>query len=109
MAQRYYRGSSRQFALSVATFFFVPALCADAQSAPAPQPPKGRPLAIEDYYRVKTVGSPELSPDGRWVAYQSRNKITNPCSMIGEDPVPKSLLVSAVGSGWRQSSAPEKS
>ena len=29
----------------------------------------GRPLAIEDYYRIKTIGSPELSPDGRWVAF----------------------------------------
>ncbi len=29
----------------------------------------GRQLAIEDYYRIKTVGSPELSPDGRWVAF----------------------------------------
>jgi dipeptidyl aminopeptidase/acylaminoacyl peptidase len=29
----------------------------------------GRPLAIEDYYRIKTVGAPELSRDGRWVAF----------------------------------------
>ena len=29
----------------------------------------GRPLAIEDYYRVKTVGNPDLSPDGKWVAF----------------------------------------
>ena len=29
----------------------------------------GRPLAIEDYYRIKTVGAPLLSPDGRWVAF----------------------------------------
>jgi dipeptidyl aminopeptidase/acylaminoacyl peptidase len=32
-------------------------------------PPTGRALAIEDYYRVKTVSAPELSPDGRWVAF----------------------------------------
>lgn len=29
----------------------------------------GRPLAIEDFYRLKVVGNPEISPDGRWVAY----------------------------------------
>jgi dipeptidyl aminopeptidase/acylaminoacyl peptidase len=28
-----------------------------------------RPLAIEDYYRMKSVGSPSISPDGRWVTY----------------------------------------
>ena len=29
----------------------------------------GRPLALEDYYSVKSVGSPQISPDGEWVAY----------------------------------------
>jgi dipeptidyl aminopeptidase/acylaminoacyl peptidase len=39
----------------------------------------GRPLAIEDYYRVKTVGAPDLSPNGRWVAFtvSSRVEATN--------------------------------
>jgi dipeptidyl aminopeptidase/acylaminoacyl peptidase len=35
----------------------------------------GRALAIEDYYRVKTVGGPELSPDGKWVAYTVSTRI----------------------------------
>ncbi|MEO7085407.1 MAG: S9 family peptidase, partial [Gemmatimonadaceae bacterium] len=35
----------------------------------------GRPLAIEDYYRLKTVGSPELSPDGKWVAYTVTTRV----------------------------------
>ena len=30
---------------------------------------QGRALRIEDWYRVKTVGAPQISPDGRWVAY----------------------------------------
>ena len=42
--------------------------CFPAIAAAQPQP-AGRPLAIEDYYRVKTVNAPELSPDGRWVAF----------------------------------------
>jgi dipeptidyl aminopeptidase/acylaminoacyl peptidase len=29
----------------------------------------GRALALEDYYRIKSVGSPEISPNGRWVAF----------------------------------------
>jgi dipeptidyl aminopeptidase/acylaminoacyl peptidase len=28
-----------------------------------------RPLAMEDYYRVKNVGSASISPDARWVSY----------------------------------------
>ena len=34
------------------------------------QSPGGtRPLRVGDMYRLKTVGSPEISPDGKWVAY----------------------------------------
>ena len=35
----------------------------------AQQPGRGRPLAIEDYYRIQTVGSPSISPNGRWVVF----------------------------------------
>jgi len=28
-----------------------------------------RPLAVEDYYRIVSVQTPALSPDGRWVAF----------------------------------------
>lgn len=43
-------------------------------AAPAPrvsQPDaaKGRPLAIEDYYRYQSVGSPTISPGGSWVSF----------------------------------------
>jgi dipeptidyl aminopeptidase/acylaminoacyl peptidase len=44
-------------------------------AAAAGQPPGGRPLAIEDYYRVKTVGAPEMSGDGRWVAFTVTTRI----------------------------------
>ena len=37
--------------------------------AGAPQRQAGRPLALEDYYRIQTVGNPQISPDGRWVAF----------------------------------------
>ena len=46
------------------------------QSRPAGGPTdRGRPLAIEDYYRIKSVGSPELSPDGRWVAFTLTTRV----------------------------------
>ncbi len=39
----------------------------------------GRPLAIEDFYRLRSPGAPALSPDGRWVAFTvtSREEATN--------------------------------
>ncbi len=36
---------------------------------------QGRPLTIEDYYRLKTVGAPQMSPDGKWVAYTVGTRI----------------------------------
>jgi dipeptidyl aminopeptidase/acylaminoacyl peptidase len=35
----------------------------------------GRPLAIEDYYRVQTVANPEISPDGKWVSFTVATRI----------------------------------
>ncbi len=35
----------------------------------------GRALAIEDYYHVQTVASPQISPDGRWVIFTLSTRI----------------------------------
>ena len=40
-----------------------------------PSHAQGRAVAIEDYYRVKTVGAPQMSADGRWVAYSVSTRI----------------------------------
>lgn len=37
--------------------------------ATGPVQAQQRPLTLEDYYRVRSVESPTISPDGRWVAY----------------------------------------
>ena len=29
----------------------------------------GRVLAVDDYFRIKEVGDPQISPDGKWVAF----------------------------------------
>ena len=34
-----------------------------------------RPLQLEDYYRIREVGAPELSPDGKWVAFTVGTRI----------------------------------
>jgi dipeptidyl aminopeptidase/acylaminoacyl peptidase len=44
-------------------------------SGAAQQPPRGRPLAIEDYYRIQTIGSPAISPNGRWVAFTVATRV----------------------------------
>lgn len=36
---------------------------------------QGRALSIEDYYRVQTVASPEISPDGAWVVFTVSTRI----------------------------------
>jgi dipeptidyl aminopeptidase/acylaminoacyl peptidase len=41
---------------------FIPAVAAR-------QGPAKRPLAIEDYYRIKTIGGVTISPDGKYVAF----------------------------------------
>ena len=43
-----------------------------------------RNLAIEDYYRLKTVSAPELSPDGRWVAFTVGTRIEETNGMLSE-------------------------
>ena len=47
---------------------------ARGQSAPSPAN-HGRPLAIEDFYRIRTVGAPALSPDGAWVAFTVTTRV----------------------------------
>lgn len=41
----------------------------------APAAAQTRPLAAEDYYRIRDVGGPEISPDGRWVAFTVSRRI----------------------------------
>src|SRR5579862_966548 len=36
---------------------------------------RGRKLTAEDYFRSKTVGNPQISPNGKWVAFTVATKI----------------------------------
>ena len=36
---------------------------------------QGRALTVEDYYKIKTVGSPEISPSGKWVSFTVATKM----------------------------------
>jgi dipeptidyl aminopeptidase/acylaminoacyl peptidase len=67
------------------------------------QAPAGRPLAIEDYYRVKTVGAPDLSPDGKWVAFtvgtrvEATNGNTSEVWLVASDASAAARRISSEG------------
>ncbi len=50
-----------------------------AESAPpqsrTPSSTALRNITIDDYFQIRDVGQPELSPDGQWVAYTVRTKM----------------------------------
>ncbi|HEX8423808.1 MAG TPA: hypothetical protein VF634_10375, partial [Pyrinomonadaceae bacterium] len=61
----------KRFAVRV--FVFALALYSVAAVAVVAQTAK-RPLTVDDLLKVRRVGDPQLSPDGKWIAYQ----ITDP-------------------------------
>ena len=61
----------RSFAL-VSIFAGSACVCA---GAPPQSQPGARLITIDDYFQIKDVGQPELSPDGQWVAYTVRTKM----------------------------------
>lgn len=53
------------------TSLFALALAVCAASVPARAQAGGRqPLTVSDLLKIQRVGDPQLSPDGRWIAYQ---------------------------------------
>lgn len=65
----------RRFGIAIflVTSFF---LARFAEAAPQQRTTTGmRDITIDDYFRIRDVGQPELSPDGQWVAYTVRTKM----------------------------------
>ena len=65
-----------------------------------------RLISIDDYFQIRDVGQPELSPDGQWVAYTVRTKMLKEdknetriwmVSTHGGDPLP--MTAEGVSSG----------
>lgn len=50
----------------------------------------GRALTLEDYYALKSVGSPRISPDGGWVAYTVSTRVEDDNSTVTESWVARS-------------------
>ena len=43
----------------------VPSPATNAQTSP----PSPRAITVDDYFQIREVSDPQLSPDGQWVAY----------------------------------------
>ena len=55
---------------------FVFAISASARAGAPQQPHSGpRLITVDDYFQIKDVSQPELSPDGQWVAYTVRARM----------------------------------
>jgi dipeptidyl aminopeptidase/acylaminoacyl peptidase len=63
-----------------------------------------RPLQIEDYYRIRSIAQPEISPDGRWVAYL----VTDRIEATGAEPSAAWMVATAGGEPRRISGPGEK-
>ena len=65
---------SRVLRPAVPVLFWV-AVVAAAVAQPRQEPAPARALAIEDYYRIQTVGSPSISPNGNWVSFTIATRV----------------------------------
>jgi len=79
------------FRLAVLFAFAVPLV------AQEPSPKSPRPITIDDYFQIRDVAQPELSPDGQWIAYSVRTRMLKEdkndqrlwmISTHGGDPIP---------------------
>src|SRR6266567_5859962 len=91
----------RQVVLAAA--LLTPTLClpSHAQSpstaSATPPPPAPRSITIDDFFQIRDVAQPEMSPDGQWVVYSVRTRMLKEdkneqrlwmVSASGGDPIP---------------------
>ena len=87
--------------LAFACFFFVLPTVAQDQA-----PKTQRAITIDDFFQIRDVSQPEISPDGQWIAYAVRTRMLKEdkneqrlwmVSTHGGDPLP--LTAEGVSSG----------
>jgi len=62
--------------IAFATLVVTISSCTLAQeSTTKPAPTSPRSITIDDYFQIRDVAQPELSPDGQWVAYAVRTRM----------------------------------
>jgi dipeptidyl aminopeptidase/acylaminoacyl peptidase len=88
-----------RFAVGVTVLMIAWATCSAAGGEKRAGGPEAgpRPLTVEDYFRLRNVGEPQISPDGKWVAYTvttsdlEKDELTSRIWMVsasGGEPVP---------------------
>jgi dipeptidyl aminopeptidase/acylaminoacyl peptidase len=77
-------------ALACATYSLAP--YAAAQSAPS-APPAARAITIDDAFEIRGVGDPQITEDGKWVAY------TVSTSSLKEDKTETRIWMAPTGGG----------
>ncbi len=84
--------------VSFALFLWLPVRAQESASKPAPATPRN--ITIDDFFQIRDVAQPEISPDGQWVAYSVRTRILKDdkneqrlwmISTHGGDPIPLSV------------------
>jgi len=58
---------------SFALVLWLPARAQESAQKPASSAP--RSITIDDYFQIRDVAQPEISPDGQWVAYSVRTRM----------------------------------
>mgnify|MGYP001557104894 FL=1 len=60
---------ARRMGFWVLTLLFLLLEATPSLGQEAPESGANRPLQIDDMFKIKRVGAPQVSPDGEWVAY----------------------------------------
>ena len=99
----------KQMLLTLSLFTFLPL----GLGAPLLAADTLRPIEVDDYFALKSVGSPVVSPDGKWVAYtvstqdlEKDNRETRVwmVAMSGGDPLP---MTAKGSSAWSPRWSPD--
>jgi dipeptidyl aminopeptidase/acylaminoacyl peptidase len=69
LTPRAFGASARSLVALLAGASLVSRVPVQAQDAPQAAAQGQRPLQVTDFYRLRDVGDPRLSPDGAWIAY----------------------------------------
>ena len=56
------------------TALLVTSLCLVTTATAFLQAEEPRPVQIDDYFKLKSIGDPQISPDGKWIAYTLSEK-----------------------------------
>lgn len=86
--------------------FWALAILSVACAANAQESPKRRNLAVDDLFKIQRVGGPQISPEGKWVAYTVSSadlKEDKSETRIGMTPTAGGEAIPMTGKGYSAS------